>query len=148
MIARSVQRVGLGLACALGVACMADEPTRHRSAPGALGPYSGSVSAGELLFLSGKIGERGGSFELEARTALDGVLGELDRAGAGPEDLLSVTVYLTDMGRYDAFNAIYADVLPAPYPARACVAVAALPAGARVEIQGVARRPARRGESP
>lgn len=141
-------RLTAAVCVALACACAPVEATRHRNAPGALGPYSGSVQAGELLFLSGKIGERGHGFEHEARTALAAVVAELERAGAGPGDLLSVTVYLTDMGRYDAFNAVYADVLPAPHPARACVAVAALPAGARVEIQAVARGPATTGDLP
>jgi 2-iminobutanoate/2-iminopropanoate deaminase len=55
-------------------------------------------------------------------------------------DLVSVTVYLTDMQNYAKFNEIYASRVPSPYPARTVVAVSALPANALVEIQAVARR--------
>lgn len=121
-------------ACSQGPA-----PTRHHAAPGALGPYSGSVEAGDLVFLSGKIGDRGGTFEHEVETALDAVEAELGGLGLASADLVSVTVYLTDMQLYTAFNEVYARRIPAPHPARACVAVAALPGGARVEVQAVAR---------
>ena len=73
-------------------------------------------------------------------TALDAVESELARAGATLADLVSVTVYLTDMQNYARFNEIYASRIPPPYPARTVVAVSALPAGALVEIQVVARR--------
>ena len=58
----------------------------------------------------------------------------------GLADVLSVTVFLTDMGQYSEFNAVYARLFRAPYPARACVAVSALPANLRVEVQAVAAR--------
>jgi 2-iminobutanoate/2-iminopropanoate deaminase len=112
----------------------------HRVAPDAIGPYSGAVLADGFCFVSGKIGTRGGSFEEEASSALDAVEAELHAAGLDLGDLVQVTVYLTDMDMYGAFNEIYAARVPAPYPARVCVAVAALPGGARVEIQGTARR--------
>lgn len=113
----------------------------HFADAAALGPYSAMVTAGELVFVSGKIGRRGEGFETEVRTAIDAVESELARLGLGLRDVVSATVYLTDMQRYAELNAIYAARFPAPYPARACVAVAALPAGAQVEIQVVARRP-------
>ncbi len=112
----------------------------HRADPNALGPYSAAVLSGDVAFLSGKIGERGGTFEHEVETTIDAVEAELRALGLGLGDVLSATVYLTDMNDYKRFNAIYASRVPAPYPARACVAVAALPGGARVEIQVVARR--------
>lgn len=135
-----VGRVALLLTGLLALACAGPTTVEHRNAPGALGPYSGSVSAQGLVFASGKIGERGGSFAHEAETALQAMVRELARAGCGPEDLVSVTVYLTDMDLYDAFNEVYAATLPSPWPARVCVAVAALPGGARVEVAGVAAR--------
>jgi 2-iminobutanoate/2-iminopropanoate deaminase len=109
-------------------------------AEGAIGPYSGAVLDERYCFVSGKIGERGGSFEEEANTAIDALASELARAGLTLGDLMSVTVFLTDMELYGAFNQVYARRLPEPYPARACVAVRELPAGARVEIMAVARR--------
>ncbi len=109
------------------------------SAPG-IGPYSSAVLSGDFVFMSGKIGERGVSFEHEATTAIDAVEGELQRIGLGLGDVVTATVFLTDMDRYAEFNAIYAARFPRPFPARACVAVAQLPAGAQVEIQVTARR--------
>lgn len=113
----------------------------HRKAPGALGPYSGSVENGGLIFAAGKIGERGGTFEHEVNTAIDAVEQELTRAGAGLDDVLQATVYLTDLDNYAAFNEIYGRRMGDPYPARACVEVGRLPGDARVEIQVIARRP-------
>lgn len=113
----------------------------HRQAPGALGPYSGSVTSGAFIFASGKIGERTGTFEHEVDTALDAVEAELERAGATLADVVQATVYLTNLDDYAIFNEIYAKRLGKPYPARACVEVARLPGEARVEIQVIARRP-------
>jgi 2-iminobutanoate/2-iminopropanoate deaminase len=123
----------------LSLGCRAPA-TEHRVAPGALGPYSGAVVAGDLVFVSGQIGERGGTFEHEAETAVEAVRAELAPLGLDLADVVESRVFLTDIERYADFNAVYARLFPAPYPARACVAVAALPAGARVEVQCVARR--------
>ncbi len=113
---------------------------RYLEAEGAIGPYSGSALAGGFCFAAGKIGERGGSFEKEVETAIDAVAAELARSELDLGDVVSTTVYLTDMGRYQEFNAIYARRFSKPYPARTCVAVRELPAGAAVEIQVVAAR--------
>lgn len=128
------------LSLVLLAACAAPDSVRHRPAADALGPYSASVEHRGLLFVSGQIGERGQGFEHEVATALDRVEAQLARAGLGWGDVVSATVYLTDMQRYGAFNELYAERLPAPRPARACVAVAALPGQAQVEIQVVAGR--------
>ncbi|MAF66572.1 MAG: reactive intermediate/imine deaminase [Planctomycetes bacterium] len=113
---------------------------RHHRAAGALGPYSAVVEAGPFLFLSGRIGERGGSYAREAETAIDGVEEELERHGASLADVVSVTLFLTDMECYGETNAIYAARFPAPYPTRTCVEVARLPGDARIEITAIARR--------
>ena len=126
-------------ACLFFGGCASSPPTEHVEAAGALGPYSGAVRSGGFCFLSGKIGERGGTFASEADTALDAVEQELAKSGLTFADLVSVTVYVTDMGLYGEFNEIYARRLGKPYPARAVVGVRALPGGARVEIQSVAR---------
>ena len=128
------------LALVLG-ACSAktSQPSVYRPAVGALGPYSGSVVSGDLVFVSGKIGTRGGSFAQEVQTALDAVERELARSGAALSDVISVTVYLTNLDQYGEFNDIYAQRFDRPYPARACVEVSRLPGGARVEIQVIAQ---------
>lgn len=115
--------------------------TVFNPAPGALGPYSGSVRAGELVFVSGKIGERGQGFEHEVRTTIDAVEAELGRAGLSLRDVVAATVYLTDLGRYAELNSIYASRFQEPWPARVCVEVSRLPGDAQVEIQVTARRP-------
>ena len=122
-------------------ACSAktSQPSVYRPADGALGPYSGSVVTGDLVFVSGKIGSRGGSFTQEVQTALDAVERELARSGATLSDVTSVTIYLTNLDQYGEFNDIYAQRFDRPYPARACVEVSRLPGGARVEIQVIAQ---------
>lgn len=111
----------------------------HRSAVGALGPYSGSVTSDNLVFVSGKIGQRGGSFAVEVNTAIDAVEEELARSGVTLAEVVSVNVYLTDLELYGEFNRIYAKRFTDPYPARACVEVSRLPGEARVEIQVIAK---------
>lgn len=120
--------------------CSCATPERvHRPAQGALGPYSASVEAAGLVAVSGQIAPAE-EFVTEVEGALRKVEAELARAGLGFADVISCTVFLTDMEHYKAFNEVYARVLTAPYPARACVAVKALPGGARVEVQVLAAR--------
>ncbi len=114
-------------------------PSVYRPAVGALGPYSGSVASGGLVFVSGKIGTRGGSFIREVESAIDAVEQELARSGLTLGDVISVTVYLTNLDQYGEFNDIYGQRFDRPYPARACIEVTRLPGGARVEIQVIAR---------
>lgn len=115
----------------------------HLPAEGSLGPYAASRSHGDLVFVSGQVGARRGddvAFTAEVESCLDRVEHELSRAGCSLDDAVSATVYLTDIDRYAAFNEVYAARLSPPYPARACVAVAALPGGARVEVSVTAAR--------
>ena len=130
-----------GLIAALFVAaCGSARGTTYIAAENALGPYSASVRSGDFCFVSGKIGQRGGTFELEAETSIDAVESELERNGLSLADVVLSTVYLTDIAYYGEFNAVYARRFSEPYPARACIAVRALPGEARVEIQVTARR--------
>ena len=117
------------LIASLLVSCTVTPPTRHIVAEGTLGPYSGAVLSGDFCFVSGKIGERGGTFTHEAETAIDGVEEELANVGLTLADVVSATVYLTDMARYPDINEVYSRRFPAPYPARACIAVRELPVG-------------------
>ncbi|MFM7268376.1 MAG: Rid family detoxifying hydrolase [Cyanobium sp.] len=117
------------------------------SAPAPVGPYNQAVAAGGLLWCSGQIAldplsgalQGGGDVEAETRQVLRNLLAVLAAAGLGPEHVLRTTVYLTDLADFAAVNAIYAEIFAAGVaPARACVQVAALPKGARVEIDAVA----------
>jgi len=129
----------LGLVFASAAGCAAPR-TDHVPAAGALGPYSAAVARGDLVYLSGKIGKRGGTFAEEVKTAIDAVESELHGLGLGLGDVLSVNVFVTDMALYGELNTIYAERFPQPYPARTTVGVGSLPGGARVEIQAVAAR--------
>lgn len=115
--------------------------------PKALGPYSAAVWAGDLLYLSGqtpvdpKSGELvQGDVETQTHRAFDNLEGVLGDAGLTMDHVIKCNVYLTDMGNFAAMNAAYEKRFSRPYPARTTVAVKALPKGAQVEIEMVARR--------
>lgn len=127
------------VAIATGLAACSSSRSKHLPAHGALGPYSAAVMSGELCFVSGKIGGKRDDFATEVESAVDALQSELTRAGLKLSDVVLVNVYLTDMSLYSELNTIYARRFPDPYPARACVAVSALPGGARVELQAIAR---------
>jgi 2-iminobutanoate/2-iminopropanoate deaminase len=123
-------------------------PRAHRSdrAPEPIGPYSQSVSAGPLVFCSGQVGLRDGALvpggvAAEAETALQNLLAVLEASGSGAAGILKTTIYLVDMADFATVNEVYGRLLAkdgSPPPARATVAVAGLPKGARVEIDAVA----------
>lgn len=110
-------------------------------APAALATYSQAILAGDTLYLAGQIGLDPATRQLvpgglpaEARRALDNCRAVLEAAGFSLADVTMVQVYLADIGDYETFNQTYAGYFPNPQPARAVVAVAGLPRGARVEI--------------
>lgn len=116
------------------------------NAPRAIGPYSQAIRSGELLFISGQIpldpttGELiTGGIELQTRRVLDNLGAILNSAGGSFADVVKTTIYLVDLSEFAAMNAIYASYFAAPAPARATVQVSALPKGARIEIEAVAR---------
>ena len=115
-------------------------------APKAVGPYSQAMVHAGVLYCSGQIGlvpEAGklvaDDVESQARQVTQNLAAVLQAAGAGLTDILKVNIFLTDMGDFPKVNAIYADWLGEHRPARATVAVAALPLGAKVEMDLVAR---------
>lgn len=114
-------------------------------APAAVGPYSQAVAAGGFVFCSGQValdpssGELiGGSVADETRLALEHLGAVLEAAGSGAPDIVKVTAYLTDINDFAEFNAAYEGYFESEPPARATVGVAALPKGARVEIECLA----------
>ncbi len=115
-----------------------------RQAPDAVGPYSQAVRAGEWVYCSGQLGidpVSGGlapDTAAQARQALANLRAVLDAAGCGLDAVVKTTVFLTDLADFAAVNAVYAEAFGAHRPARACVQVAALPKGAKVEIEAVA----------
>jgi|TARA_B100001741_G_C16387315_1_gene520769 2-iminobutanoate/2-iminopropanoate deaminase len=117
------------------------------AAPAPVGPYNQAVLAGGWLYCSGQIpldpetgamvGE--GDVALETRQVLKNLSAVLEAAGASSAHVVRTTVFLADLGDFQTVNDIYAEMFGAgTSPARACVQVAALPKGARVEIDCVA----------
>ena len=94
------------------------------------GPYNPAVRAGDFVFVSGQTPREpatgsvvGDTIEAQSRRTLDNVRRVLEAAGAGLGDVVAVTVYLTDMRSWDAFNAIYREYFQEPYPSRTAVGV-------------------------
>jgi len=116
------------------------------AAPAAIGPYSQAIQTGDLLFCSGQIpldpatGEMvGGGIEEQTRQVMSNLGEVLTAAGANYDDLVKTTIYLTDLSHFPLVNDIYAGYVGDCAPARATVEVSALPKGALVEIDGIAR---------
>ena len=116
-------------------------------APQAIGPYAQAVVTGNLVFLSGQIPlhpERGrieeGTIEDETRRVLKNLAAVLAAEGLGLDAIVKTTVYLTDLADFPRVNQTYAEFFTEPFPARATVQVAALPRGARIEIDAIAIR--------
>jgi 2-iminobutanoate/2-iminopropanoate deaminase len=115
-------------------------------APGAVGPYSQGIVADGLLFTAGQAAldpTSGalveGGIEPETERVMANLTAVLDAAGCGWDDVLKTTIFLVDMGDFATVNAIYGRFVSDPPPARSTVGVAALPKGARVEIEVIAR---------
>ena len=118
-----------------------------QNAPAAIGPYSHAVQVGDLLFTSGQIplvpatGKLvEGGIEAQANQVLDNLSAVLAAAGMDFSNVVKTTVFLTDLADFAAVNAIYATRFPSAPPARSCVQVAKLPAGAKMEMELIASR--------
>ena len=114
-------------------------------APTAIGPYSQGVRAGNTIYVSGQIpidpatGEfAGGDIAVQTRQSLTNIREILKAAGTDMAHVVKTTVLLKDIADFTAMNEVYAEFFTEPYPARAAFQVAAIPKGARVEIEAVA----------
>lgn len=130
-------------------------PVHSNEAPAAVGPYSQAVACDGMLYLSGQIGLDPATGRLVAdavtaqtRQVLENLGAVLQAAGADHADLVKVTIYLADMADFPVVNDIYARWLGQHRPARATVAVAALPLGAKVEMDAIARLPKQSAQNP
>jgi len=120
-------------------------------APKAIGPYAQAIRSGDLLFLSGQIpldpasgNLVEGPIEKQAERVLKNLAAVLGAAGASLDDVVKTTVYLADLSHFASVNTVYSRFFPhEPFPARATVQVAALPRGAMIEIDAIARAPGR-----
>lgn len=120
-----------------------DEVKTER-APEAIGPYAQARRAGDLIFVSGQlpIDPATGIFNSEdaaqqARQSLENISAIAEAAGTSITRTVKTTIFLSDLSTFAAVNDVYASFFEAPYPARACVEVSALPRGAKVEIEAV-----------
>ena len=116
-----------------------------KNAPGAIGPYSQAVRVGDFLFTSGQVGmipATGqlveGGIEAETHQTLANLSAVLTAGGASWADVAKTTIFLADLADFAVVNRIYGEVAVSPAPARSTVQVAALPRGARVEIEAIA----------
>jgi 2-iminobutanoate/2-iminopropanoate deaminase len=122
-------------------------PIQTDAAPAPVGPYNQAVLAGGVLYCSGQIAldpssgllVGGGDVEAETRQVLANLQAVLAAAGTSPEQVVRTTVFLTNLEDFGRVNSLYAEVFgQGVSPARACVQVAALPKGAKVEIDAIA----------
>ncbi|MBQ9023138.1 MAG: RidA family protein [Eubacterium sp.] len=115
------------------------------NAPAAIGPYSQAIQAGNTIYVSGQIpidpakGEFAGTdIATQTRQSLTNIKNILAAAGADMSHVVKTTVLLADIADFTAMNEVYAEFFTEPYPARAAFQAAALPKGAKVEIEAIA----------
>jgi len=113
----------------------------------AIGPYSAAIESGELVFVSGQIpldpltGKLvEGEIAAQTSQSLENLKTILAAAGLTFAHVVKTTIFLTSMGDFAAVNDVYKTYMAEPYPARSTIAVAALPMGAKVEIEMIAAR--------
>lgn len=125
---------------------MAKQIIHTDKAPAAVGPYSQAVAAnaGRTLYLSGQIGLEPGTgelisenFEGQVRQSFANMQAVIEEAGGTLADIVKLTLFLTDLSKFASANAIMADVIPQPFPARSTLGVASLPKGAQFEVEAV-----------
>ena len=125
---------------------MSRSAIRSDRAPQPVGPYSQAVRSGDTLYLAGQVPldpDTGslveGSIEDQTRRVLENLAAVLEAAGASLDNVVRTTIYLADLGDFARVNQVYASFFRAdPAPARSTVQVAALPLGARIEIDAIA----------
>lgn len=109
-------------------------------------PFSDGVLVGDTLYIGGHLaldpatGQAPADAKVEAQLLMDGIRKTVEKAGLTMNDIVSLTVYCTDLKLYDTFNGIYRGSFDGKYPARAFIGVATLLRGAHFEIQGIAVR--------
>src|SRR5207245_1350681 len=126
---------------------MPDRTVSTEKAPKAIGPYSQAVVAGDLIFTSGQIPLDPatqqmitGDIRAQTERVMENLAAVLAAAGAGFEQVVKSTIFVADLSDFAVVNEIYGRRFPKDPPARSTVQVAALPRGARVEIELIARR--------
>ena len=114
------------------------------NAPAAIGPYSQALRTGNMMFVSGQIpidpatGLMAEDVKAQATQSLTNLKNILEAEGLTMKNVIKTTVFLSDLADFAAVNEVYATFFEAPYPARSCVEVCAIPKGAKVEIECIA----------
>ena len=111
-------------------------------APAAIGPYSQAIKVGNIVWVSGQIPLVpetmeivAGDISAQAQQVFGNLAAVAKAAGGSLDDAVKLNISLTDMSNFSAVNTVMEAFLAEPYPARACVAVAALPRGAAIEVE-------------
>ncbi len=123
---------------------MSKQTIHSDDAPAAIGTYSQAIRCGDLVFLSGQIPLDpasmeivGGDFEDRARRVFDNLRAVAGAAGGNLNQVVKLTIYLTDLSNFATINSVMEDYFDQPYPARAAVGVASLPKGVDVEADAI-----------
>jgi len=125
---------------------MAKEIIHTDAAPAAVGPYSQAVAVqgGRTIYLSGQIGLEPATgelvsenFEGQVRQAFANMKAVIEASGGSLDSIVKLNLFLTDLSKFGSVNAIMADIIPQPYPARSTIGVASLPKGAQFEVEAV-----------
>jgi reactive intermediate/imine deaminase len=120
------------------------EAIQCEGAPSAIGTYSQAIRSGPFVFLSGQIPLDPatmeiveGDFEARARRVFDNLKAVTEEAGGHLNQIVKLTIYLTDLDDFATVNSVMADYFDEPFPARAALGVASLPKGADVEAEAI-----------
>lgn len=123
---------------------MSKNPIVSSNAPSAIGTYSQAIRSGNLVFMSGQIPLVpetmeivAGDFEARARQVFDNLRAVAEAAGGNLDQVIKLTIYLTDLGNFAAVNSVMEDYFTEPYPARAALGVASLPKGVDIEAEAI-----------
>lgn len=125
---------------------MSKEIIHTDASPAAVGPYSQAVVAGpgRTIYLSGQLGLEpdtgelvSENFEGQVRQAFANMQAVIEAAGGTLDSIVKLTLFLTDLSKFASANAIMADIIPEPYPARSTIGVASLPKGGQFEVEAI-----------
>ena len=123
---------------------MAKQAIRTRDAPEAIGTYSQAIKVGETVFISGQIPLEPGTMsivdeDIRAQThrVFNNLAAVVREGGGNLDDIVKLTVFLTDLSHFAVVNEVMAEHFNPPYPARAAVGVSALPKGVPIEIDAI-----------
>ena len=123
---------------------MSKHAIHSENAPAAIGTYSQAIRTGDLVFLSGQIPLVAatmevveGDFEARARQVFDNLRAVAIAAGGDLNNIVKLTIFLTDLGNFATVNSVMEDYFDKPFPARAAIGVASLPKGVDVEADAI-----------